>query len=159
MARKIPDLPGEPLVDRGGSIRKSWIDWLVGTIGALFVSSVTQIAETVALDDRTASIGATAFGTGSLLSGRYLVTLYLRVTTPAGATSSLQGHIYWTDPTDGQVLIYNSAVLTGNVVTAVIQVALPIDAGVSVSYGTTYASTGAPAMVYKVTATILELPR
>lgn len=159
MARKIPDLPGEPLVDRSGGIRKSWVDWLVGTIGALFTSSVTQVAPTVALTGQTASIGATAFGSGTLQSGRYLVTLYLRVTTPSGATSSLQGHIYYTDPTDGQVLIYNSSVLTGNVVTAVTQVAIPIDAGVTVSYGTTYASTGAPGMAYKLTATIMELPR
>lgn len=154
----LPRVPDEPLVDRTGTIRPNWLKWLVGLFTRIYQFGISQPADTAAKVDQEASIGPTIIPLDDPITGRYRVGLYGKVTRPSGATSSLQLHVFWTDPTDSTPQQYDSPVISGNVVDEVIQVYVPVDAN-SVSYGATYASAGAPAMQYKVSVTTEALSR
>ena len=158
MAVILPKVPDEPLVDKTGVITPNWLKWLVSIFTRVYSFGVSQVADTAARTAQEASIGPTPVPVGDQVTGHYRLGLYGKVTRPSGATSSLQLHAYWTDPTDSTPQQYDSPVINGNVVDEVIQVYIPVDA-TAVSYGSTYASTGAPVMQYKLTATLEALPR
>lgn len=156
MPLNLPRVPDEPLVDDDRRIRDNWLRWIVNIFTRVYSFGVSQ-ASLVALEDQGASIGPTPLALGQQITGRYRLGLYGKVTEPAGATSSLQLHVFWTDPTDGAAMQYDSPTISGNVATEAIQVYVPVDAR-AVSYGATYASTGVPDMKFKATISAEALP-
>lgn len=102
----------------------------------------------VTLSGQGAAIGATPIPTGALVAGLYRLTWYLRVTTPAGTSSSLTVAIGWID---GAVSCgFSGPAVTGNT-TATVQsqtFMMHVDPATPVSYAVAYASVPAAAMQY-----------
>jgi hypothetical protein len=90
------------------------------------------------------------------------VSYYLNVTTKAGTSSSVTATIGWTDEDDGQTLTAvtpspaNNNVGPTSVVTGMFLV--DAEAGTNITYATTYASSGTPAMVYKLRLRVEAVP-
>lgn len=157
MPLNLPKVPDEPFVDKRGVIVSNWLKWIVNIFTRVYSFGVSQTAA-VALVGQAASVGSTPLSLGDPLATRYRVGVYAKLTEAAGATSSLQVSLNWTDPTDGTPMQWDSPTLTGNVLTDAIQVDVPVDAN-QITYSTTYSSTGVPVGAYKLTVTAEALPR
>lgn len=103
----------------------------------------------VNLASQGASIGTTAIPLGTLSAGLYRVSYYFRITRAATASSSLQLTIGWTETVS---LTISGTAETGNTVTTVQVGTLPlvVDASSAITYATSYSSTGATSMLYRL---------
>lgn len=143
----------EPMTDKGGIVTEPWRVWLRN----LLVTQQSQPVITVPLvsmTGKTASIGTTAFGTGTLSAGFYRFSYYATVTTVAGVTSSLTVTANWTD--HGVAQSRTSAEMAGNTTGTNQSEVWPIhlDASSPVSYSATYASNPAAVMVFSLYLTL-----
>lgn len=107
----------------------------------------------VTLQSRTASIATTALPLLTVAPGIWRISIMARIRVPSGGTSSLIVTIFWTCRTVAQN--EPTTALTGNTTTtrtdpSEATLNIRSDADQPISYSTTYASTGSPAMSYDV---------
>jgi hypothetical protein len=142
----------EPLVDKDGMIRRPFYKWLTSLRERHDLSPQLETA-VVTLTGQTAAIGTTAIPSGVLSAGLYRVTTFLRVTTPAGSSSSVQVTLHFTSGGDSCTLALTA--LTSNLDTAPVSDTrlLKIDSG-PVSYSAAYASNPAAAMAFELSVVL-----
>lgn len=161
MSAILPPMPTQaPLVEEDLQqhmtpyLSRDWYLWFFEQQSR--VQSAVQIVGGVTVKTgQAASITATplslsAVNVPSVQGGYYRINWYGRVTQAATVSSSLSVTIAWTE--SGVTLTSTSAAVTGNATTTVIQGALPIliDAPGPVTFATTYASSGATPMQYRI---------
>lgn len=154
MAELTTQLLNEPLVDRSGRMNQRWYIFFRDQ-QAQVASTPQSVIPPVEVTAQEASISTTPLPTEALAPGLYRVSYYARVTRAATSSSSLTVTITWTD---GSVACsFSGAALTGNT-TGTLQtetLLIEIDQASPVSYATTYATSGATTMQYKL-AIVLE---
>ncbi len=153
--RKAGLRPSE-IDDNEGKMAEVWIPYMQSQ-NTITATAIRQSTSPTSLTAQTASIGVTAIPTSSLASGLYRVTYYVRVTTAAAVSSSIIVSFHWTD--GGVSCSVASTALTGNTTSTVGtgSALINIDASTPISYSTTYASVGAPAMAYALYLTLEEM--
>lgn len=133
-----PDMPGR--------VSKDWLDWFqaIADRTSRTPDRITRVRRTA----MAAAIPQTNLPTGALPAGLLRISTYLRVTQPAGTSSSVQVTIFWTD--GGVALTSAGAVLTSNTVTTyeTRSILVRSDANLPPSYQVAYTSVGTPAMQY-----------
>lgn len=137
-------------------VTDEWLRWLTSVIDA--IRAAAQKVGTVGLTTQGASIGTTAIPTARLGAGLYRVTFYARITRAATASSSLTVTVSWTD--GGIACSQTFAAVTGNT-TATTQsgsLMARVDEATSISYATTYLSSGATSMQYAVDIRAESIP-
>lgn len=141
---------------RGFFMTAVWVQWFLRSLIAR-VQTSPQILTVVQLESQNASIGTTSIPTESLAAGEYFVSYYLRVTTVASVNSSIAVTFGWTEDTTSQT--FPGAAVTGNLTTSkqsgVFMV--DIDQASPITYATTYASTLAGEMKYKLKIALWRL--
>lgn len=147
--------PGE-LDPNEGKMAEVWIPYMQSQ-NTISSTAIRQNTDPVSLTAQTASIALTAIPTSSLASGLYRATYTCRITTAAAVSSSLIVTFTWTS--GGISCSLSSSALTGNTTSTVGTgtALINIDAATPVSYSTTYASVGAPAMIYELYLTLEEM--
>lgn len=110
----------------------------------------TRVTTPVSLSAQNASISTTAIPTPSLNAGLYQITYFARVTTAATSSSSLT--VTFTATDDSVSYSVSGTAITGNTTatTGTGTFLMRVDGASPVSYSTTYATSGATAMVYKL---------
>jgi hypothetical protein len=115
---------------------------------------VAECAE-ASLAGQAAAIGTTTlYAVPSGRGGLYRVSYYLKVTTAASASSSVTLIVGWTDRDDSVVLTTSSASPANEVGGRGVLVGswmLDVAGSTNITFATTYASSGATAMAYKLT--------
>jgi hypothetical protein len=139
----------DPVVDPQRLITTPWI-YALSAVQQQIDTSPSRLSG-VSLQTQGASIGTTAFPTGTLGAGLYRVQPYARITRAATTSSSLTVTVSFTEST--LTLSTSWPALTGNT-TGTILAGEPrlirIDASTPVSYATTYASVGGTSMQYRL---------
>ena len=138
---------GEPDLGQG-RLNFSWTQWFNSITLALGLAP-TRIGS-ASLSLQAASIGATDLGGATASAGLYQIQYYLRITTPATASSSVQIQFAWTDEGVGQTA--TGSAVTGNTTTSYDQGTLIFysDASSPITYAISYASVGATPAQYKL---------
>lgn len=97
-----------------------------------------------------AAIASTSIPIQTVRSGLYQVSYYVAVTQAAGTSSSLSVSLGWTQDSVSQT--YTGSTLTGNTTTTLENLIQPfvVDSGSTITYSTTYASSGTPSMEYRL---------
>lgn len=146
----------EEIDENEGKMAEVWIPYMQSQ-NTITATAIRQNTDPVSLTGQTASIAVTAIPTASLASGLYRATYYVRVTTAAGTSSSIDVSFHWTD--GGVSCSVTSAALTGNTTSTLGtgSALINIDAATPVSYSTTYASVGAPVMAFSLFLTLEEM--
>jgi len=136
----------DEFTDAAGFLTEVAAKWLQG-ISDNVQSSPSSISPQ-SLTGQTASIGVTPIPLGSINQGLYRLTYYFRITSP-GTTSSLSVTFGWTD--GGVACTKTSTAVMGNTTSTTDSNTYMIrsDAGLPITYSTTYASTG-PAMAHSL---------
>lgn len=131
-----------------GQVTRVWTDYFTSL--QTTVDATVQRVNSVSLDSQGASIAATDMSGGTLSAGLYTLSYYARITRAATTNSSLTVTLDWQD--EGTAPTYSGAAMAGNTTTTVQSGTLLIDVDGSspVRYSTTYASTGATSMQYKL---------
>lgn len=136
------------LSDVRNLLTREWIRYLQSVVNIVNLSArkLASVSKTA----QTASLSATALDTGTLDPGVYRVSYSTRITTAASTSSSLTITMAWTDGSVSQS--QSGAALTGNTTTTQQNDTwlLHIDKGTTITYATTYASSGGTAMQYSV---------
>lgn len=141
----------EPMVDEKRHPTKTFLQWVTSFTAR--VDTSPSRTKTVDLAAQGAAIGTTAIGSPSA-TGLYRVSVYQRITTVAGVSSSLTTTIAWTE--SGVACSQAGAALTGNLTTTTGSFTLLIraDAATPISYSTAYASNAAGVMKYRISITL-----
>lgn len=139
-----------------GRMTREWVDFLTLAVTQR-VTQTAQILKALNLPNQSAAIGSTAIPLGQINQGIYRLSVRARITTPAGVSSALQVTVGGTE--GGVVLSFPGTSLTGNLVTTAETrtIFLVSDANAPIFYSTTYASVGAPAMVYSLELAVESL--
>lgn len=155
---KLPPIPvQQKLLDERDreTMHPRWIQWLLNLITV--VQNMTAYLGSKSLTAQAASITATAVPVPTLSAGLHRVSYTARITRAATSSSSLTVTLGWTD--GGVACSYAGAAMTGNT-TATTQsasVLVNVDAATTVTYATTYASSGATTMLYALSVTVESL--
>lgn len=130
-------------------ISRVWSQWLQQQIINRLQSSPQRLQE-VPLIGQSASIGSTPINLGLIPSGLYRVSYFVRITTPAATSSSVQVIIGFTE--GGVTCSVSGVAVNGNVTNSVGtgSFLLRSDQSAPINYSTTYASNPAGTMVYKL---------
>lgn len=155
---QLPVLPAEPLVTQARLVTTNWLRWLVDVLSPVYQFGVRQVANTLALTNRAASLPTQDVLLPAPNTGRYRVGVYAKLTQAATTSSDLTVHVHSVDPTDGTSVVWDSPTISGNVLTEAIQAYVPVDSQ-TVAVSTTYTSVGATPMQYKLSVTVEALPR
>lgn len=134
---------------------KAWLDWFQQVADRVDQSPARlQVVDRAGL---AASVGSTPIHTGAVAAGLYRVATYVRVTSPAGTSSSLQVTIEWTD--GGVPQSSPGQLLTGNTTATVEsrQLVVRQDANAPIRYRADYSSTGSPSMVYHLVVVLEQV--
>jgi hypothetical protein len=144
------------LPEGGSTITRPWARWLTQELGARLEKAPLREAH-VALSGQAASIGTTAFPLAAVAPGIYRVSYTLRVTLPGGTSGSVSVSVLWTS--GGLAQQVSGSPATGNTTTTVQSgvVLVRSDNVTPISYATTYASAGSPAMEYSIDLVIEAL--
>ena len=136
-------------------ITTSWLRFL-NTLGALLNTAANRISF-VGLAGQNSALGGTPLLPTIANTGTYRLSYYMRVTTPAGVSSSLQITLAWTD--GGVAQSFTGAALTSNTTLSFQTGTLLInaDAATPISYSTAYASNAANVMRYSLTVTLEQI--
>ena len=129
-------------------IRREWGRYQQSVVDVVNLSA--RRLATVTKTAQTASLTATALDTGTLNPGVYRVGYTARITTAASTSSSLTVTLAWTDGSVGQS--QSGAAMTGNSTTTQQNDTwlVHIDKATTITYATTYASSGGTAMQYSL---------
>lgn len=143
----------EEIDENEGKMAEVWIPYMQSQ-SSITATAVRQTTSPVVLTAQSASIGVTSIPAASLAGGLYRVTYWARVTTAAGTSSSLSVTLSWTD--SGVACSKAFTAVTGNTTatTDSNSYLVNIDGASPISYSTTYASVGAPAMIYALSLTL-----
>lgn len=143
-----------PLVSSTRYIDGFWADWLIRSLVNGVQNAPQSVTPGPELVNQSASVGVTPFNLGSIVAGRYRMSWTARVTTAASVSSSLTVTVSYTRK--GVSCTQTSGAMTSNATGQPASGVFLInsDGGSPISYSTTYASTGAPVMVYELDATI-----
>lgn len=119
-------------------------------------SNQVPTVTTVTVASRNTAIGTTPIPATTLAAGMYRVTIYVRIVTAAGVSSSATPSVIFTD-SDAAVCTMTGTAVTGNTSTTVSSSAflIRVKAGTPISYAMAYASNAAGVMVYQ-TELVLE---
>jgi hypothetical protein len=131
-------------------ISRVWSQWLQQQI-INRIDNVPQRLQTVPLTSQTAAIVSTPFTLGTVSSGLYRISYFVRITTVAATSSSVTLNIGFT--IGGIAQTVSSAALTGNTTTSVLDgppFVIRSDQAAPITYSTTYASVPANAMAYSL---------
>lgn len=153
----IPDPPNNStLVDGLKYAMGVWLKWF-GLIQRQMNITPTVIGS-VSLSAKNATIAATSISTAPLASGMYRLSVYARVTTAAGVSSSLTPFITYVE--SGLTKTQTGGALTSNSTTAPGSWTFfaRADAQTVLKYGFTYASNAAAAMVYGADVVVEFVP-
>jgi len=147
--------PREAIVDERRRPTRSFIEWATSLIEDVDAAPARVIRASVT--GQIASIGATPLATAALAEGWYRVTVYARVTTAAATSSSLIPTITHTD--SGISCSQSGDAMTSNVATLPKSWTFLVysDGAAPISYSTTYASVGVPAMAYRLDVILEQL--
>jgi hypothetical protein len=126
----------------------TWIQWFTQVYTSL-KAAVRNIGS-VSLEAQASSSASTEIQTPTLSAGLYQVSYAARITQAATSSSSLTVTILWTD--GGVACSQAGVALTGNTTSTQQSgfLLLQADAGSTVRYSTTYASSGATPMQYQL---------
>lgn len=156
---QLPPVPrGTPLIksvtDR--LVHFVWDNWFQ-QIHDLFAKTAS-VASAVRVTGQSASIGATALNMNALSAGQYRTTYALDVTRAAAVSSSLAFGLSWIY--NGVTRTFTGATISNGATSATQGSVVPmnVDANTTVSYSTTYASSGSPSMTYALTVTLEQMP-
>lgn len=136
-----------------GLVTDKWVDYLTQVVDTLFAAPLRQ--KVIVLTNQGASIGATSVG--ALSGGIFRVSYYTRITQPASTSSGLTVTIGWTE--SGVPLSLAGAAIIGNLVTSVQTNTYLIraDPASATTFATTYGSTGATPMLYRLEVTVEQI--
>lgn len=154
--KRKPGLRQGEIDENEGKMTEVWIPYMQSQ-NTITSTAIRQNTSPVSLTGQSASIAVTSIPTSSLASGLYRATYYVRVTTAAAVSSSIAVSFHWTDSSVSCSV--TSTALTGNTTSTVGtgSALINIDAATPVSYSTSYASVGAPAMQYALYLTLEEM--
>jgi hypothetical protein len=140
-------------------IQPAWSQWINKARDA--ISLAPQVVGSANLSNQNASLASllTLGSTPTQATSVYRVSLVLRVATPATTSSSIAWTVAWTD--GGVAMTRAGTAVTGNTTTATdtLVFVLRADPSTAITISTTYASTGATAMLYNVDAVVEVLPK
>ncbi len=154
-----PDFPAreQPLDPETGLFVPRLLTWF-RNLRQQVDSTPSQVATPVEASNQSAAIGTTPIPTDPLAPGNYRVSGYIRITVPAGVSSSVACAIAWVD---GGVTCTATLVpaVTGNATTATGTGTLfiRVDATTPISYSTSYASNPAAAMAYDLVLVLEQI--
>jgi hypothetical protein len=133
-------------------LTRPWVAWLTELVQK--VDKDATLVSEVSLTGKSASIGATTFTRNIDAAGVYRISYFARITTAATTSSSLT--VTMGGVNGGVTCAIAGAALTGNTTSTVQSgtVSLQVDASTNITYTTTYASSGATAMVYGLWMTV-----
>lgn len=154
-----PPPMADPWVDENGILDGNVVNWfLIVLLPAISQSpSVFTSSGPVLSSESSAAIPVTPLPLGAISAGLYRVSVYLRVTQPDGAGSSVTPFVTFID--EGITCTMEGTPLTSDAIdepnssTLVVQV----DAPGPISFGTLYSSTTPNAMEYKAVVVIERL--
>lgn len=140
----------EPLVESDRRINWRWLKSLSSLRQTVDEAPQRQMTP-VELTGQSAAIGLTPLPAGTITSGYYRLSTFLRVTTAAGVSSAVQVTIFFTS--GGVACSYTLSNLNTNTTTTPVSDTrlIKADGGTPISYSVTYASNPAAAMVYELT--------
>lgn len=140
----LASLPNER--EHTEQISENWYRWLFILQGRL--QAAAYVIGAKALTTQNAAISATPFTLPVITGGVYRVSYYVRVTSAAGTSSSVQVTLGWTD--GGVSLTKAGTAVTGNTTSSFDQGSVLVrdDANGPITYATSYASNPANAMQY-----------
>lgn len=148
-----PNLNPDPLE---GLVSDAWVEWFT-RLNLVTNAAPGRVNPASAVTAQTASIATTDISGGALGAGLYRISYYARITTAAGTSSSLTVTLGWTE--SGVALGLAGTAMTGNTVTTVQSgtALLMVDSATPITYATTYASVGAPAMQYRLSVVLEQV--
>jgi hypothetical protein len=143
----------EPIAEKDGIIRRPFYEWLK-TLRTEVDQAPRRQTAVIEETGQTAAIGTTAIPAGVLAAGYYRISTVVRVTTAAGASSSLTVSVSFIS--SGVSCTQTGTALTSNAVNAPQgeTFVVKVDAPGPISYAVAYSSTPA-GMAYELTV-ILE---
>jgi hypothetical protein len=136
-------------------VRRVWNDWLNAILRR--VTAAVTVLGRVLLVSQGAAVVTTAIPAGSLNTGLYRISWFLRITTPATTSSSVTLTFGWTDA--GQALTSAAAAVNGNTATTFQTGTLVVsaDALTNLTYAAAYASVGGTSMKFKLSIAVESL--
>jgi hypothetical protein len=140
---------------QSGKLTSAWVEFfsrLTGNVQA----NPTRVGS-ASVTGQYASISPTDLSNGTFGAGLYRISYYVRITQAAAVSSSITISLDWTD--SGVACAYSGPALTSNATNASQSNSqlIVIDTSSPVRYSTTYASSGAPFMKYRLSVTIEQV--
>ena len=137
-----------------GRVTQAMRYWLLALADR--VNTTPNRVASASANGAAASISATAFSISSVLPGLYRLSMAARVTTAATTSSSLIVTFGWTQAV---ACTAASVAMTGNTTatTGTSSVLVRVDQDSSITYATTYASSGGTTMQYRVDVTCEQI--
>jgi hypothetical protein len=132
-----------------------WIDWFASL--GIRVDQQTHTLNIVELFNLSGNVPPTPIPLDTLGEGLYRVTYYMRITTPASTSSSIQIGIGWTD--NAVSCAIQADALTTNTIGTVQSNTLMIrnDQAAPITYEVVYASVGGTPMLYNLFIMVEQL--
>lgn len=152
-----PPAFNDPMVEESRFPTSEFYNWILITLlpaieqAPAVAGGTTPILE---LTGQNAAYPLTALPLGSLNAGVYRLGVYLRVTTPDGAASSVQPYVSFRD--DGVTCTTTGTALTSDAIATPSgqSFIVNVDRPGPISFGTNYSSTTPNQMIYKAVVTI-----
>lgn len=140
-----------------GIISALWYTWFWQELIARVNQSAQQVGTVVSQQGLSASQPTTPITTGPLAAGRYLVSVHQKVRQAAGVSSAIATAIGYTNNgvACAQSVPSDATNTPASVKSGVFM--LVIDQDSPITWATTYASVGAPAMSYDIDVAIQAL--
>jgi len=136
---------------------QQWGQWFLALQNNVNVAPA-RVGETFNLSAQNGAIVATDIGGGILPAGVYVLSYWLRVTVPAGISSSLQVTFTWT--TGGFSQAFVGVVVNGNTQQSYASESVPafrIDAGSPITVAVAYASNPAAQAQFEIDVILQRL--
>ena len=135
---------------------REWVKYM-GVLSSAIDLRPFRAATPIVLTAQAASISATTLGIGTVRPGLYRITWHARITRAASTSSSLTVTFAWTDGAVAQSAAQTA--ITGNSTTSFGSSVVPfrVDSASAITYATTYSSSGATTMQYRLDVTIEEV--
>lgn len=155
-----PPAFNDPMVDESRFPTSDFYNWILITLLPAIeqVPSVAggtvPVLQLTGVNVQNAAYPLTPLTLGSLNAGIYRLNVYLRVTTPDGAASSVQPFVSFLD--DGVTCTITGTALTSNAINLPSgqSFILNVDQPGPISFGTNYSSTTPNQMVYKAVVAV-----
>lgn len=147
----------DPFVDKDGRLSSESFNWfLINVLPRLNQTSAIYGGSTPPFEraNQNASIAPESFALGSLSTAYYRVTVWMRITSPAGVNSSVTPFLQFTS--GGVACTMTGQAMTSNAINqpASQSFLILVDAPGPIQIGTTYASNPAGAAVYEIAAVV-----